>query len=53
MLHVCCALDPLLYKTAGNPSSAAIDHQPSNKIQNSSSDYDAAGNYKPETGQVG
>ena len=32
LLRLCCALEPLLYKSAGNPGSAAVDHQPSNKM---------------------
>ena len=34
ILRLCCALEPLLYKSAGNPGSAASDHQPSNKMDN-------------------
>ena len=52
ILRLCCALEPLLYKSAGNPGSAAVDHEQDGQ-QNSSSGYDAAGNYEPETGQVG
>ena len=54
ILRLCCALEPLLYKSAGNPGSAAADHQPSNKMDNRIvPGYDAADNYEPETGQVG
>ena len=34
IMHLCCALEPLLHKSAGNPGSAAVDHQPSNKMDN-------------------
>ena len=34
ILRLCCALEPLLYTSAGNPGSAAVDHQPSNKMDN-------------------
>ena len=33
-LRLCCALEHLLYKSAGNPDSAAADIQPSNKMGN-------------------
>ena len=31
---LCCALELLLYKSAGNPGSAAVDYQPPNKMDN-------------------
>ena len=34
ILCLCCTLELLLYKSAGNPGSAAVDHQPSNKMDN-------------------
>ena len=34
ILRLCCVSEPLLYKSAGNPGSAAVDHQPSNKMDN-------------------
>ena len=34
ILRLCCAFEPLLYKSAGNPGSAAVDHQPLNKMDN-------------------
>ena len=34
ILRSCCALEPLLLKSAENPGSATVDHQPSNKMDN-------------------
>ena len=34
ILRFCCVLEPLLYKLVWNPGSAAVDHQPSNKMDN-------------------
>ena len=33
-MGLCCALEPFLYKSAENPGSAAVDYQPSNKMDN-------------------
>ena len=53
ILRLFCALEPLLYKSAGNPGSSWPPAFEQDGQQNSSSGYDAAGNYEPETGQVG